>query len=50
MLQKYYGDDLLHLCVTYKPYYADNTKTLKMSFHDKLREVCATNEFNTVIR
>jgi len=37
MLQKYRGDDLLHLC-------ADNARTFKIWFDDKLLEVHATNE------
>jgi len=50
MLQKYRGDDLLHLCATYEPQNADNARTFGIWFDDKLREVYATNEFITVRR
>jgi len=46
--KKYRGDDLLHLCATYKPQNADNARTFRIWFGDKLREVYATNEFITV--
>jgi len=49
MLQKYHSDDLLNFCAIYEAQNADNARTFRIWFDDKLCEVYAQNDF-TIVR
>jgi len=50
MLQKYYSTDLLNFCTVYEAQNADNARTLRIWFDDKLCEVYASTNLTTVGR
>jgi len=47
---KNHSNDLLNFCAIYEAQNADNTKTLRIWFDGKLREVYATNNTSAVRR